>query len=347
MAVTIKKIAEIAGVSAGTVDRALNNRSRVKPEVAERIRALAKELNYQPNSVAKSLSIKNKGLKIAVILHITKNSFFDEVIQGIKKAGKEISDSGIQVVIKVCKDFDANYQLNLIEEALNEDVKAIAIVPINHPMIKNKINDLTSSGFPVVLLTSIVEDTNYLAYVGCDYRRAGRILAGLINLITKGKANLGVLSPTFQMCGHLYRVNSMCEYLSENYPEIHVTSMAEVPNDEIGTYMEVKRMMDAHPDIDTLLYGSSTVNAGFRAIQECIGSKPIRIISLDLNESIREQLLSGKIIATLIQNPRDQGYKAIRILVDYLTRNQSPKNPLCYVNTEIIVKECIKDSGTL
>lgn len=37
MAGTIKEIAEKAGVSRGTVDRALNNRGRVNPEVAERI----------------------------------------------------------------------------------------------------------------------------------------------------------------------------------------------------------------------------------------------------------------------------------------------------------------------
>ena len=47
MAGTIKEIAERAGVSRGTVDRALNNRGRIKPEVAERILAIAKELDYQ------------------------------------------------------------------------------------------------------------------------------------------------------------------------------------------------------------------------------------------------------------------------------------------------------------
>ena len=39
MGVTIRQIAEAAGVSRGTVDRALNNRGRIRPEVAERIRA--------------------------------------------------------------------------------------------------------------------------------------------------------------------------------------------------------------------------------------------------------------------------------------------------------------------
>ena len=43
MAVTLKQIAEIAGVSRGTVDRALHNRGRVSPEVAARLRQIAQE----------------------------------------------------------------------------------------------------------------------------------------------------------------------------------------------------------------------------------------------------------------------------------------------------------------
>ena len=41
MGVTIRQIAEAAGVSRGTVDRALNNRGRIRPEVAERVRQIA------------------------------------------------------------------------------------------------------------------------------------------------------------------------------------------------------------------------------------------------------------------------------------------------------------------
>ena len=46
MAVTIQQIAEKAGVSRGTVDRALNNRGRINPEVAEMVKRTAEEMGY-------------------------------------------------------------------------------------------------------------------------------------------------------------------------------------------------------------------------------------------------------------------------------------------------------------
>ena len=64
MAGTIKEIAEKAGVSRGTVDRALNNRGRVNPEVAERIFEIAREMNYQPKRKKK---VYNQGKKIRIV----------------------------------------------------------------------------------------------------------------------------------------------------------------------------------------------------------------------------------------------------------------------------------------
>ena len=67
MAGTIKEIAEKAGVSRGTVDRALNNRGRVNPEVAERIFEIAREMNYQPKRKKK---VYNQGKKIRIVSKI-------------------------------------------------------------------------------------------------------------------------------------------------------------------------------------------------------------------------------------------------------------------------------------
>ena len=93
MKTTLKDIADMAGVSPGTVDRALHNRGRVNPEVAERIRKLARELGYKPNAIAKGLSRRKDNLRITIILHIKKtNTFFDDVLVGIKQGYDELVD---------------------------------------------------------------------------------------------------------------------------------------------------------------------------------------------------------------------------------------------------------------
>ena len=63
MAVTLVEIASLAGVSRGTVDRALNNRGRVDPEVADRVRRIAAELGYRPNREGRLLALAKNPIR--------------------------------------------------------------------------------------------------------------------------------------------------------------------------------------------------------------------------------------------------------------------------------------------
>ena len=83
MPVTLQQIAEAAGVSRGTVDRALKNRGRVNAEVAERIRKIAKEMGYQPSRAGRALAMAKKNVKIAVILQSAQTPFMNLVSEGI------------------------------------------------------------------------------------------------------------------------------------------------------------------------------------------------------------------------------------------------------------------------
>ncbi len=62
----IKDIAELAGVSRGTVDRVLNNRSGVSPQTAEKIKEIAKALDYRPNKAGLALAAQRKRIRSAL-----------------------------------------------------------------------------------------------------------------------------------------------------------------------------------------------------------------------------------------------------------------------------------------
>lgn len=61
MKVTLKQIADITGVSRGTVDRALHDRGGINPQVRERILTAARDLGYYPNLAGRQLSARKSG----------------------------------------------------------------------------------------------------------------------------------------------------------------------------------------------------------------------------------------------------------------------------------------------
>ena len=72
----IKLIAEKAGVSIGTVDRVLHNRPGVNKETRDRVLRIIKELNYQPNILARRLVSKKKFRFAAIIPSQNSNNFY-------------------------------------------------------------------------------------------------------------------------------------------------------------------------------------------------------------------------------------------------------------------------------
>ena len=92
MSITIKDIAKLANVSHTTVSRALNNSPLINEETKNKIKAIAKELNYVPNYSAKSLVLHRSytiGLFFSSIIQGTSSSFFFQSIRGINSAIEE------------------------------------------------------------------------------------------------------------------------------------------------------------------------------------------------------------------------------------------------------------------
>ena len=104
MKVTVKSLAQAAGVSRGTVDRVLHNRGAVKEDVAKRVRLLAKELGYVPNRAGRALAAYKTPIKIGALMPSVGNAFYQEIIQGINDAQREFQDLGLEVVLKEVVD---------------------------------------------------------------------------------------------------------------------------------------------------------------------------------------------------------------------------------------------------
>ena len=181
MAVTIQQIAERAGVSRGTVDRALNHRGRINPEVAEKICRLADEMGYVQKERKRSRTAKDERLKIGVVTQLARSSFMQEVNRGIEKAAQELKEKGIQLILKEGLSVDEDEQLQAIEELEQEGIRGLAVMPVDSEAVREKLNALIEEkNIPVVTFNSDIVGTRRACFVGMDNRKSGRTAAGLL-----------------------------------------------------------------------------------------------------------------------------------------------------------------------
>lgn len=87
MATTIKDVAKLAGVSISTVSRVINDSKPVSPEARRKVIHAIKELEYEPNEVARSL-VRKKSNLIGVIVDDIGSHYVAQIVRGIEEIGR-------------------------------------------------------------------------------------------------------------------------------------------------------------------------------------------------------------------------------------------------------------------
>jgi LacI family transcriptional regulator len=89
MPVTLKDIAERAGVTSATVSMVINNKPNISVATRKKVLRIARELNYYPNAIARGLATR-KANAIGVIVPNLASSFVVRILQGIKSTNRDI-----------------------------------------------------------------------------------------------------------------------------------------------------------------------------------------------------------------------------------------------------------------
>ena len=197
MAVTIQQIADKAGVSRGTVDRALNGRGRINPEVAAQIKQLAEELGYAPK-VKKSEEQARRNIKIGIITQLAASSFMSEINKGIQEAVEELKEMGVEILLKESKTVDEVEQLQAIEQLVEAGVQGLAIMPVECEAVRERLNRLIEEQkVPVVTFNSDMVGLKRNCFVGMDNRKSGQTAAGLMAMLTRGVGKVLIITGSF------------------------------------------------------------------------------------------------------------------------------------------------------
>lgn len=327
---TIKQIAEKAGTSRGTVDRVLNGRGNVNPELTKRILDIAERERYQPNQLAQALIRSRQRTHIGMVIPSVGNPFFDEVLRGAQSRARKLSSYGTTLTIREIKGYDAATQLQAMRRLVAEGVDALAVMPLDVPEVAEYLQSLP---IPVVTVNTDI-DVDRVAFVGCDYYNSGMITGDLVQLMLNGRGRVAAVIGSTNVRGHMDRVRGLRTAL-EGTPEITVDAVLENQDDDDVSYQVLRAYLADHTP-DMVCFAAAGIDGGMRAILE--SGKNIRVLAVDGTEAVLRYMEEGRIAATVTQEPFAQGDEAVRVLFDYIHTGRRPAAGVVYTHNRVRVR---------
>lgn len=151
--VNIKKLAQALRLSTSTVSRAFRDNSDISTATKERILAMAKQLNYQPNHYASNLR-EQKSKTIAVIVPELANNYFSLAIQGIERVA---SAKGYHILVYATND-QFEKEVSFIQHLHNGRADGIIMSVSGEANDHNYLNELSKKRLPLVFFDRVYED---------------------------------------------------------------------------------------------------------------------------------------------------------------------------------------------
>jgi LacI family transcriptional regulator len=175
-AVTIRHVADRAGVSPMTVSRVINDSNRVSPGTRARVEAAIADLGYIPSKLARGLSGRRTGT-LAVIVPDVTNPFFTLIVRGAEDVARR---AGYRVILCDTRA-DLSVEREVIEEMIAHRVEGILIAPVSDRS-REHLRRLGKFGVPFVLVDRTVPGIEADAVLGDSTEGAQRLIEHLLSL---------------------------------------------------------------------------------------------------------------------------------------------------------------------
>ena len=187
--VTIKDLAQELNVSTSTVSRALQDHPALKLETRERVKALAKKWNYQPNTLALDL-LRQSSKIIAVIVPEITSHFFSSTIVGIQDV---MVSTEFNIMVFISNE-SYEEEARIIEKLSKIQLAGVLVAPSSETKNFDHFRSLQGNGIPLVIFDRVCVGLEAHKVLVDDYRGAFEAVDYLIKTGCKRIAHITVFS---------------------------------------------------------------------------------------------------------------------------------------------------------
>jgi LacI family transcriptional regulator len=332
---SIKDIAQVLGISIGTVDRALHGRSDVSPTTRARVLKKAEQLGYRPNLAARSLKL-NRRLRIGIYFPRDIASFFDPLRSGVRAAASASSGVNVELVFRTFPRLDEG-DVELLAADAGEKFNGILIAPGNPDHIGPTLRALARRGVAIVCVASDVPRSERLASVTADAYASGAIAAELFSRTIQKTGHLATITGELTTLDHAEKLRGFAANLAVFAPHLSLLPAIESHEQPKVAYRQAAALLSRKPYPLGIYVSTANSIPVLRALEEKHLLGEVQVIATDLFPELVPYIESGKILATLYQRPFTQGKTALELLLRYLLNGVTP-DPVTRLAPHIILR---------
>ena len=327
--VRLKDIAQDLNVSVMTVSKVVRGCVDVGAETRQRVLARIKELNYQPNWVARSLAAR-RTFMIALIVPDLMHSFFAEIAKGVSAA---IRPAGYDAVICNSEE-DCAFESSEVDRLLARQVDGLILASAQSPSAHEVFERIEARQVPYVLIDRRFPGVR-APYVGADDEAIGRLATS--HLIERGCRRIAHIAGPPHTTG-LGRLNGYRAALASAGISVPDSYVAQASDDASG-YEAARRLLAVTPRPDGVFGYNDPIAAGaMKAILEagigipgCI--KVIGVGNVHYSDLLRVPL------STIDQSSDSIGRQAAEILMKAINSKRHRQPRPVIVEPKLVVRE--------
>ncbi|PTX59956.1 LacI family transcriptional regulator [Melghirimyces profundicolus] len=321
---TIRDVAARAGVSVATVSRVLNGSGYVGKDTEIRVKKAIQELNYRPNTVARSLANRKTGT-IAVILPDIMNPFFSELARAVEDTAR---DGGFTVIFCNSDDLGTREQ-HYIEVLRQKYIDGIIFA--SNSMGEDDIVYMNENRIPIVVLDRAPGKS------GCTVIRsqnaAGAVMA-VRHLMETGCRKIAHIAGPGELITAQERLRGYRKAV-KGFTWFDESLIVPGHFSIRGGERAVSGLLERHPDVDGIFAGNDLMAIGALKALQRMGRKIPRDISLCGFDGVEMSEWTEPELTTIAQPIYEMGRKAATHLIARI-RGKAVKEDILELDVRLV-----------
>jgi ribose transport system substrate-binding protein len=274
---------------------------------------------------------------------VTNNSsdFWTIARRGMEKADAELPD--VSAEFRITSDGTAAEQKRIIDDLMTKGVRGIAISPIDPENETPLINDVAKKAL-VFTQDSDAPASDRACYVGTNNVDAGRQAGQLIKEVLPTGGKIMLFVGKLDARNAQERIQGIKEVL--NSSNIEIIDVRTDDADDVRAKSNAADTLVRHPDVKALV-GLWSYNgpAILNAVKEARKVGQVKIVAFDEADETLAGIQDGAIYATVVQQPYEFGYQAIKLMAQAIKGDRSviPASKQIIIPTLVVNKSNVAD----